>query len=231
MSVWLWIQFISRPSLPSRPWPSGERNQPAQDRVYAAAAGTLMVTRVRAATPIDLAALRGRRRTSQAIANRMNTTRKTAPENFTPVASPRHTAAASRQRRNRPGVGSSRSISAAAAPATTKRVRKVSRMPVRPSTSEVPSTASRTPPNPPHHEDRVRWMAIAATSAAMSAPATAAEIRHVQGWLAPAVSPRAMSHLPRGGWTVKSPPEVKAPAKSPLTKTDCPSLANLRSMP
>ncbi|MEY9213856.1 hypothetical protein ABH917_003302 [Thermobifida halotolerans] len=101
-------------------------------------------------------------------------------------------------------------------PARIQKVRKMSTMAIRLRVKCSPSTAMMTPADAPSSTERVIRSAMRTSSSTDSAPNSAAAIRHPVGvMLSPndsrphRVSPRAISHLPNGGCTTKSPPPLK----------------------
>ena len=99
----------------------------------------------------------------------------------------------------------SRSITTQPNAASTKNIKKMSRIPVRDSTNSSPSSAISSPATQPSRVDRVIRRAIRHISKIASDPNTAEENRQPKEFSPNSHSPPAISSLPTSGCTTYSP--------------------------
>ena len=99
----------------------------------------------------------------------------------------------------------SRSMTTAPNAASTKNIKKISRIPVRDSTNSSPSSAISSPATQPSSVDRVSRRAIRQISKIASDPNTALKNRQPNEFSPNSHSPAAMSSLPTSGCTTYSP--------------------------
>ncbi len=104
--------------------------------------------------------------------------------------------------------------------ASTKNIRKMSRIPVRDSTNSRPSSAISSPATQPSSVDLVMRRAIRHISRMASDPNTALENRQPSEFRPNSHSPTAMSSLPTSGCTTYSPQPVPLQAAKMLV---CPA--------
>jgi hypothetical protein len=102
----------------------------------------------------------------------------------------------------------SRSTTRQATADTTKTCRKASSSPIRDSVKEKPSSASSRPASRPRSVDPVSRRARRVRTTTATAPATAEGNRQPKEEYPNSCSPPAISHLPRGGWTMKEYPRL-----------------------
>ena len=96
---------------------------------------------------------------------------------------------------------------------------KMSRIPVRLCTKCCPSTASNSAAVVPRRVDPNRRRPIRPIISSERVPTTAAENRQPHELVGPKIhSPKAIIHLPTGGWTSKSGPDWKT-SRLPLVKS------------
>ena len=159
---------------------------------------------------------------SHAVPSAANPRMYQAASHLTATARPRQIPAATRHRRipSRGPAGppsrratpsasmareTSRSTTTQPNAASTKNIKKMSRIPVRDSTNSSPSSDISSPARQPSRVDRVIRRAIRHISKMASDPNTALANRQPKEFSPNSHSPAAMSSLPSSGWTTYSP--------------------------